>query len=60
MDNEAIVFMWMEQARKPMSAGEIEKVSDLDRKAIDKAFKVLKEKGMIVSPGRCKWEPVQS
>ncbi|AWH88322.1 transcriptional regulator [Limnobaculum parvum] len=49
----------MKEAGKPISAGEVEKLSGLDRKEIDKAFKVMKEKGSIVSPVRCKWEPAQ-
>lgn len=40
----------------PLSAGEVEKLSGLERKAIDKAFTELKKKNAIVSPIRCKWE----
>ena len=47
----------MREADKPVSAGEVEKLSGLDRKEIDKAFKELKAEGAIVSPVRCKWEP---
>ena len=36
---------------------EVEKLSGLDRKEIDKAFKELKKEEAIVSPVRCKWEP---
>lgn len=57
MDNEAQVLQLMAEAGKPVSAGEIEKVCDLERKDIDKAFKRLKEQGKIVSPVRCKWQP---
>ncbi|MEX5410338.1 transcriptional regulator [Atlantibacter hermannii] len=57
MDNEARVLQLMEQAGKPVSAGEIEKLSSMDRKVVDKAFKNLKEQGKIVSPVRCKWQP---
>lgn len=57
MDNEAKVLQLMEQAGKPVSAGEIEKLSGMDRKVVDKAFKNLKEQGKIVSPVRCKWQP---
>lgn len=60
MDNETKVLTLMREAGKPVSAGEIEKASDMDRKAVDKAFKVLKAQGLIVSPVRCKWEPAQS
>lgn len=59
MDNETKVLTLMTAAGKPVSAGEIEKASDMDRKTVDKTFKILKEKGLIVSPIRCKWEPAQ-
>ncbi|WP_151735344.1 transcriptional regulator [Paenibacillus tengchongensis] len=41
---------------KPLSAGEVEKLSGLERKAVDKAFTELKKENAIVSPIRCKWE----
>ena len=53
------VLETMKAAGKPMSAGEVEKALQADRKEIDKAFKALKEEGKIVSPVRCKWEPAQ-
>ena len=49
----------MREAGKPMSAGEVEKATGIDRKEIDKAFKEMKADGSIVSPVRCKWEPAQ-
>lgn len=51
------VLAVMKEAGKPLSAGEVEKLSGLDRKDIDNAFKVLKKEEAIVSPVRCKWEP---
>jgi predicted transcriptional regulator len=51
------VLKAMKEAGKPVSAGEIEKITGLDRKEIDKAFKELKKENMIISPVRCKWEP---
>ncbi len=49
----------MKEAGKPISAGEVEKLTGLDRKEIDKAFKELKKESAIVSPVRCKWEPAE-
>lgn len=49
----------MKAAGKPVSAGEVEKATGLDRKEVDKAFKDLKTENAIVSPIRCKWEPAQ-
>ena len=46
-------------AGKPVTAGEVEKLSGLDRKDIDKAFAELKKENAIVSPIRCKWEAAQ-
>lgn len=59
MDNETRVLTLMKEAGKPVSASETEKIIGLDRKAVDKVFKALKEKELIVSPVRCKWEPAQ-
>ncbi|MDQ0088783.1 putative transcriptional regulator [Paenibacillus anaericanus] len=53
------VLETMKAAGKPVSAGEVEQLSGLDRKEIDKAFKELKKDEAITSPIRCKWEPVQ-
>ena len=53
------VMETMKTAGRPVSAGEVEKLSGLDRKEIDKAFKELKKENTIVSPVRCKWEPAE-
>ncbi|MDD2955432.1 MAG: transcriptional regulator [Oscillospiraceae bacterium] len=57
MDVKEKVLEVMKEAGKPVSAGEVEKLSGLDRKDIDNAFKALKKEEAIVSPVRCKWEP---
>ena len=57
MDIKEQVLKVMKEAGKPVSAGEVEKLSGLDRKDIDKAFQALKKEEAIVSPVRCKWEP---
>lgn len=46
-------------AGKPITAGEVEKLSGLNRKDIDKAFAELKKENAIVSPVRCKWEAAE-
>lgn len=51
------VLKAMKEAGKPVSAGEVEKLTGLDRKEIDKVFKELKKEDLISSPVRCKWEP---
>lgn len=50
------VLATIKSAGKPVTAGEVEQLSGLDRKEIDKAFKQLKAEEAIVSPIRCKWE----
>ena len=57
MDIKEQVLQVMKEAGKPVSAGEVEKLSGLDRKDIDKAFQALKKEEAIVSPVRWKWEP---
>ena len=57
MDIKEQVLKVMKEAGKPVSAGEVENLSGLDRKDIDKAFQALKKEEAIVSPVRCKWEP---
>ena len=59
MQNKEKVLAAMKQAGEPLNAGKIAELSGLDRKDVDKAMKVLKEEGAIVSPVRCKWEPAK-
>ena len=59
MDIKETILNVMREAGKPVSAGEVEKLSGLDRKDIDKAFKELKKEEAIVSPVRCKREPAK-
>jgi len=49
----------MREAGKPVSAGDVTKALNADRKEVDKAFAELKKEGAIVSPVRCKWEPAK-
>jgi len=49
----------MKEAGKPVSAGDVVKLSELEKAVVDKAFKELKAEGAIVSPVRCKWEPAE-
>lgn len=59
MEIKEQVLATMNEAAKPLSAGEVEKITSLERKDVDKAFKELKAEGKIVSPVRCKWEPTK-
>ena len=51
------VLQAMREAGKPISAGDVAKILNADRKEVDKAFAELKKEGAIVWPVRCKWEP---
>ena len=53
------VLKAMKEAGKPVSAGDITKILNADRKEVDKAFAELKKEGAIVSPVRCKWAPAK-
>ena len=53
------VLQAMREAGKPMSAGDVTKALNADRKEVDKAFAELKKEGAIVSPVRCKWAPAE-
>ena len=44
MEVKEKVLEIMKEADKPLTAGEVEKLGQLDRKLVDKAFKDLKRK----------------
>ena len=56
METKEKVLQTMRDAGKPLSAGDVAKLSGIDRKEVDKAFAAMKKEGAIVSPVRCKWE----
>ena len=57
MEVKAKVLEVMKEAGKPVSAGEVEKLSGLDRKEIDKAFKELKKKKRSFLPSAANGSP---
>ena len=57
METKEQVLNPMREAGKPVSAGEVAKITGIDRKEVDKAFAALKKEEAIVSPVRCKWQP---
>ena len=59
METKEKVLATMKEAGTPWNAGKIAELSGLDRKEVDKAMKLLKEEGTIVSPVRCKWAPAK-
>ena len=57
MDDADVVLQAMKEAGVPLNAGKIVDLTNLDRKAVDKAMNVLKKDGRIESPKRCYWAP---
>lgn len=57
MEPKQAVLEAMKTAAKPLSNGEIEKITGLEKKAVEKAMKILKTEGLIESPKRCYWQP---
>jgi DNA-binding transcriptional regulator GbsR (MarR family) len=55
MDTVDIVLKTLQTSEKPLKAGEIAEAAKLERKEVDKAMKVLKQEGRIVSPKVCFW-----
>jgi hypothetical protein len=56
MEIKELVLDAMKKAGEPLNAGKIVELTSLERKEVDKAMKLLKEDGSIVSPRRCFWE----
>ena len=54
-DTEA-VFKVMKEAAKPLRSSDIMELSGLNKSAVDKAMKDLKETEAIFSPKRCFWQ----
>lgn len=46
----------IKKANQPLNAGKVVELTQLERKEVDKAMKMLKDEGLIVSPKRCFWE----
>ena len=55
MEIKEKVLATMREAGEPLNAGKSAELSGIDLKEVDKAMKLLKEEGAIVSPVRCKW-----
>ena len=55
METIDIVLKTLASSAGPLKAGEIAEAAKLDKKEVDKAMKVLKADGRIVSPKYCFW-----
>ena len=55
METIELVIKTLNASPEPMKAGEIAEATGLEKKEVDKAMKVLKLEGKIVSPKYCFW-----
>lgn len=55
MEHVELVFKTLDSSEKPLKASEIAEYANLEKKEVDKAMKVLKSQGRIVSPKNCFW-----
>lgn len=56
MDVKAHVLETMKKEGKPLNAGKIAELTNIDRKVLDKAMAELKGDELIISPIRCYWQ----
>lgn len=56
MGTKEKVLETMKNSGTPLRTGEIAKLSNLDKKDIDKAMQEVKTEGKIFSPKRCFWQ----
>ncbi|AFL94664.1 hypothetical protein CL1_0455 [Thermococcus cleftensis] len=54
-----LVFKVLKEAGKPLKSKEIAELAGIDKKEVDKAIKVLKKEGKIISPKRCYYAPAE-
>ena len=57
MSEVELVFKVLKEAGKPLKSKEIAELAGLDKKEVDKAIKILKKEGKIISPKRCYYAP---
>lgn len=53
MASKELVLKTLEDAGKPLKAGEIAEISGVDKKEVTKVLKELKDEEVIFSPKRC-------
>lgn len=58
-DNIQLILDTMKKEGKPMRPGDIAKTTGLDKDVVSKAIKELKNKGLVDSPKRCFYAPVE-
>lgn len=56
MEPKSQVLEKMKEVGKPLNAGKIVELTNLDRKVVEKAMAELKQEELIFSPQRCFWQ----
>jgi Mn-dependent DtxR family transcriptional regulator len=57
--NEEVILEAMKKEAKPMRPGEIAEVAGIGKDEVSKALKELQKKGLINSPKRCFYAPIE-
>lgn len=58
-ENEKLVYKALKESEKPMRPGDVAKATGLDSKVVSKSIKSLKNNGLVCSPKRCYYGPVE-
>jgi DNA-binding MarR family transcriptional regulator len=58
-ENQQFILKTMKEEAKPMRPGDIAKSTGLDKDAVSKAIKELKTMGLVNSPKRCFYAPIE-
>ncbi|WP_022846734.1 MULTISPECIES: helix-turn-helix domain-containing protein [unclassified Desulfurobacterium] len=59
-EKEKAVFEFMKEKGKPVRPGDVAKAIGMESKEVSKIIKSLREKGLVNSPKRCYYAPVES
>ena len=58
-DKEKLILDEMKKAGKPVRPGDVAKAAGVDSKEVSKIIDSLKKKGLVNSPKRCYYTPVE-
>jgi DNA-binding MarR family transcriptional regulator len=58
-EKERTVLDAMKNEGKPIRPGDLAKVANMDSKEVSKIIDSLKKKGLVISPKRCYYSPVE-
>lgn len=59
MENVEVILDAMKKAAKPMRPGEIAEAAGFEKDVVSKALKEMKKIGLVDSPKRCFYAPVE-